>query len=150
MATKAVQHDTVSSKLISKWQQVNQKLAALAEEFPANKFDYRPADSVRTIAETLRHVAYWNQYVADKAQGTNADDTGNELPKDEFATKAKIISAMQRTASGAAGALHKNSAGLSPELTETLVSFIEHNCEHYGQLVVYARLLGIVPPASRG
>ena len=39
---------------------------------------------------------------------------------------------------------------LSPEAAELLVSFIEHNCEHYGQLVVYARLSGIVPPASRG
>jgi len=33
---------------------------------------------------------------------------------------------------------------------DTLVSFIEHSGEHYGQLVVYARLNGIVPPASRG
>jgi hypothetical protein len=32
---------------------------------------------------------------------------------------------------------------------DTLVTFIEHAGEHYGQLVVYARLLGIVPPASR-
>ena len=31
-----------------------------------------------------------------------------------------------------------------------VVTFIEHNCEHYGQLVVYARLNQIVPPASRG
>jgi uncharacterized damage-inducible protein DinB len=36
------------------------------------------------------------------------------------------------------------------DTTELMISFIEHNCEHYGQLVVYARLQGIVPPASRG
>jgi uncharacterized damage-inducible protein DinB len=34
-------------------------------------------------------------------------------------------------------------------MAEMLVTFIEHNSEHYGQLVVYARLNGIVPPASR-
>jgi hypothetical protein len=33
---------------------------------------------------------------------------------------------------------------------DTIVSFIEHSGEHYGQLVMYARLNGIVPPASRG
>jgi len=41
-------------------------------------------------------------------------------------------------------------SGLSSEQSEMLVSFIEHNSEHYGQLVVYARLNGIVPPASGG
>jgi len=33
---------------------------------------------------------------------------------------------------------------------DTLVSFIEHGGEHYGQLVMYYRLNGLVPPASRG
>jgi hypothetical protein len=35
-------------------------------------------------------------------------------------------------------------------MAETVITFIEHNCEHDGQLVVYGRLNGIIPPASRG
>jgi len=31
---------------------------------------------------------------------------------------------------------------------DTMISFIEHSGEHYGQLVMYARLNGVVPPAS--
>lgn len=150
MATKAVQHGTVSAKLIERWQQVCRKLTALAEEIPENRFDYRPVDGVRTFADVLRHVAFWNQYVADSACGRKGDDTANELPKEGFSTKTRIVDALKRSAADAADALKDNPSGLSPEMVEMVVTFIEHNCEHYGQLVVYARLNQIFPPASRG
>ena len=150
MTTKVVQQPTVSAKLIGRWEQVGQKLAALAEEIPESKFNYRPVDGIRTFAEVLRHVAFWNRYVADSARGRKGDDTANELPKNEFSTKPQIIRALKQSAADAAGALRESASGLSPETAEMLVTFIEHNCEHYGQLVAYARLNGIIPPASRG
>ena len=150
MATKAVQQGTISAKLIDRWEQVCQKLVALAEQVPKIKFEYRPVDDVRTFADVLRHVAFWNRYLADSARGKKGDDTANELPRDEFPTKAQIVEALKRSAADAADALKANASGLSPEMTEMVVTFIEHNCEHYGQLVVYARLNQIVPPASRG
>lgn len=150
MAAKAIQQETISNKLVTRWKEANEKLAALAQEVPESKYDYRTVDGVRTFAEVLRHVAFWNRYVADSARGKKADDAANELPKSEFSTKAKIVTALQRTAEEAANALQESSSGLSVENAEMLITFIEHNCEHYGQLVVYARLNGIVPPASRG
>lgn len=149
MVTKVVQQGTVSAKLIERWQQVCQKLLALAEAIPEAKFAYRPVADVRTFAEVLRHVAFWNQYVKESALGRTADDAANELPKDEYATKTRIIDALKRSAADAAAALKRNASGLSPETAEMVVTSIEHNCEHYGQLVVYARLNQIVPPASR-
>jgi len=107
-------------------------------------------DGVRTFADVLRHVAFWNQYVADSARGRKCDDTANELPKEGFSTKTRIVDALKRSAADAADALKDNPSGLSPEMAEMVVTFIEHNCEHYGQLVVYARLNQIFPPASRG
>lgn len=150
MATKAIQPDLVSSKLIGRWEQVGQELAALAAELPENKFEFRPVEGVRTFGDVLRHVAFWNRYVADSARGKKGDDTANELPKEEFSTKKKIVDALRRSTAQVSDALKEHEAGLSPEIIEMLVTFIEHNCEHYGQLVVYARLNGIVPPASRG
>ena len=150
MATKVVQQAPVSAKLFGRWEQVGQKLTALAHELPENKFDYKPASGLRTIAEVLRHVAFWNRYVADSARGKKGDDAANELPKAEFATKSQIVGELERGLADATRALRENPAGLSPETAEMLVTFIEHNCEHYGQLVVYARLNGIIPPASRG
>jgi|SRR5215471_12591013 len=149
MTTKVVQQGTVSANLIGRWERAGQKLAALAEEIPESKFDYRPAHDVRTFAEVLRHVAFWNHHVADLARGRKGDDTANELPKDEFSTKPQIIRALKQSAADAAGALRESPSGLNLEMAEMVVTFIEHNCEHYGQLVVYARLNGIVPPASR-
>ncbi len=149
MTTKAVQQAAVSTKLIERWEQVGQKLAALAEEFPANRFDYHPTVGVRTIAQVLRHVAFWNQYVADSTRGKKADDAADELPKDQYSSKAQIVGAVKRSTTDAANAFREHASGLSPEIAEALVNFLEHNCEHYGQLVVYARLSGITPPASR-
>lgn len=150
MAMKAVKQVTVSSKLIDRWEQVCQKLTALAEEVPEVKFEYRPVADVRTFADVLRHVAFWNRYVADFARGRKGDGTANELPRDGYSTKARIVDALKRSAADAADALKENASGISPEMAEMVVTFIEHNCEHYGQLVVYARLNQIVPPASRG
>lgn len=150
MATKPIRQETVSEKLIGRWEQVCQKLIALAEAVPASKFDYCPAEGVRTVADVLRHVAFWNFYVADSARGKKADDQANELAKDKFSTRAQITDVLKRSAADATEALKELSSGLSPKTAEMLVSFIEHNSEHYGQLVVYARLNGVVPPASRG
>jgi uncharacterized damage-inducible protein DinB len=150
MATKPLEQQMLSTRLIVQWEQICQKLAALAEEVPASKFDFQPAKEVRTVAAVLRHVAFWNNYVADSARGKNPDGSANELPEKEFSSKAQVIDALKRSAADAAGAFRGHESGMTPELAETLVTFIEHNSEHYGQLVIYARLNGIVPPASRG
>src|SRR5258708_27740653 len=127
MATKVVQQGTVSAKLIGRWEQVCQRLTALAEEVPGNKFDYRPVQVVRTFADVLRHVAFWNQYVADSARGRKGDDTANEIPRDVYSTKTRIVDALKRRAADAADALKGNPSGLSPEMAEMVVTFIEHN-----------------------
>jgi hypothetical protein len=150
MVEKVAPQDSVSDKLIARWEEVCRKLSTLAEEIPANKFEYRPTEGVRTFDEVLRHVAFWNGYVGDLALGKKGDGTGNELPKDSFSTKAQVVEALKKSAARTLEALKRNSSGLSIEATETVVTFIEHNSEHYGQLVVYARMNGILPPASRG
>jgi uncharacterized damage-inducible protein DinB len=150
VATKVIQQDSVSAKLINRWEQVGQKPVALASEVPEDKFDYRPERAVRSFAGVLRHVAFWNLYVADTARGMSPNDADNALSESEFRTKARIIDVLKRSVGDAAAALNNQKSGLSPETAEMLVTFIEHTCEHYGQLVVYARLNGILPPASRG
>ena len=150
MAVKAIQSETSSDRLIDRWEQVGQKLVTMAEAIPEDKLDYRPVQGVRTFGEVLRHVAFWNRYVADRARSGTADDTANELPSDKFFSKKQILDALKESTADALAALKKHESELSAELAEMLVMFIEHNCEHYGQLVVYARLNGIVPPASRG
>jgi uncharacterized damage-inducible protein DinB len=149
MTSKAARETTVSAALIDRWEKAGRKLTALAKEVPENTFDYRPVDGVRTFADVLRHVAFWNRYVADSARGRKADDATNELPKHEFSSKTQIVQALSSSAADAGEALKENLSDLDAEQAEMVISFLEHTCEHYGQLVVYARLNGIVPPASR-
>lgn len=150
METKTIHSEIISEKLVGRWEHACQKLVSLARDIPANKFDYSPVHGTRTPAEVLRHVAFWNLYMAASVRGKKTDDTANELPKSEFATKKQILDALQRSNGDVLNDLREHKSGLSLEITEMLMTFIEHNCEHYGQLVVYARLNGIVPPASRG
>jgi len=150
MAGKVAPQESVSDMLIARWEQVCRKLTTLAEEVPASRFEYRPAEGVRTLDEVLRHVAFWNGYVADVVLGKNGDDKANELSKDRFSTKAQVVDALKKSAARALEALKEHESGLSTQTTETVITFIEHNSEHYGQLVIYARLNGIVPPVSRG
>ena len=150
MSTKTAQESTISTKLLSRWEQVGQKLASLAEAIPEATYEFRPAEGLRTVGDVLRHVAFWNQYVAGTLRGSGPDDSANELPKAGYASKARIVDALKGSTADAAAAIGERDGGLDPQMAETVVSFIEHTSEHYGQLVVYARLEGIVPPSSRG
>jgi uncharacterized damage-inducible protein DinB len=141
--------ENVRDVFVSGWHEVGEKLVKMAEEFPEDKFEYKPADGVRTFADVLRHVAFWNQWVAKTARGEKPDGKPNELPKAEFGTKAKVVAALKSSLADAAAELKKQPASPGPREAGLWTSFISHSSEHYGQLVVYFRMNGLVPPASR-
>jgi uncharacterized damage-inducible protein DinB len=87
---------------------------------------------------------------------------GDEDPKREnYKTKAEVVAFVKKcVADGAAAIQAKSDAGLDATVThpfndrpvrvqELGYGLIEHSGEHYGQLVVYYRLAGLVPPESR-
>ena len=149
MTAKSTQKETLSTMLIGRWEQIGHKVAALAEEFPEEKFEYRPLESVRTFGDVLRHLAFWSQYVADSLSGKQVDESSNEVPSINYPTKARIVEVLERNSREAVAALRKHPSDLDLKTVELMMTFIEHTCEHYGQLVVYSRLMGITPPASR-
>jgi uncharacterized damage-inducible protein DinB len=134
--------EQVMNLLADRWEQSSRKLVELGEAIPAGEFNKAPLTGVRSCAEVLRHVAFWNEYVAGTLRGEKVDDSANELSPAEYKSKEKILGAVRRSADAVRSALNDQS-------TETVLPFLEHTCEHYGQLVVYARLLAITPPASR-
>ena len=133
--------------LATSWSELADKVVTLAKEFPADKFDSRPVPGIRSFADQLRHIAFWNDYVRKTLRHEEADGAANELPRDAYPTKAKLVPALRASFDGVTSEI-KTSKGTPDE--STLLSFIEHTGEHYGQLVVYCRLNGIVPPSSRG
>ena len=136
--------------LLEQWTDIGEKIIKMAEEFPADKYDFRPTPEVRTFADVARHVAFWNLYVQKTARGEKIDARQNELPKAEYPTKDKMVDALKRTFADATAELKKEAASPAAKRARLWVTFTEHSGEHYGQLVVYYRLNKIVPPASRG
>ena len=81
--------------------------------------------------------------------GKEADDAAKELPLAAYSTKTSILEALKRTSEGVASALREHQAALDAKAMKLIMTFVGHTSEHHGQLVVYTRLVGIVPPASR-
>jgi uncharacterized damage-inducible protein DinB len=148
MTANSTQKETLSTILTGHWEQIGRKIATLAAGFPEEKFEYRPTEDVRTFGAVLRHVAFWNQYVADSLSGKKVDDSSNELPFAEYPTKGRVVEALERTSKEAVSAFRQHPSDLDLKTVELIQTFLEHTSEHYGQLVVYSRLVGIVPSAS--
>jgi uncharacterized damage-inducible protein DinB len=130
----------------------------MAEDFPEDKYDYKPNPSQRTFADQLLHVAGSNDLFTDVANGRKPVD---DESRDHYKTKAAIVAYVKKSfADGAAAIKAKGDAGMAklvvnPEsqqrvpLADLAYGLMEHSGEHYGQLVVYYRTAGLVPPESR-
>jgi uncharacterized damage-inducible protein DinB len=135
--------------LVTRWSEIGDKMVKLAEEFPEDRYDARPVPEVRSFADQIRHVAFWNRYVQKTLRREEADGKANELPRASYPSKAKLVKVLRSTFDDVAREFAAMNGSASKADADTMVSFIEHGGEHYGQLVVYARLNGVVPPASQ-
>ena len=136
---------TTTDILLARWTDINDRLHAVAREFPAEKYEFQPTPEVRSFADQLRHVAFWSGHLAATMRQEDPDGAANTLPADKYPSKEAIVRALRETDEDVRRALSKNGASSA----DAVVSFIEHHGEHYGQLVMYYRLSGLVPPASR-
>jgi len=150
MAAKAEQGNALATILADRWEQVSRKIESLADILPEDGIERTPVNGVRTYGAVLRHVAFWNQYLADCLDGKAPDGTSNELPLAQYATKASAMAALKRSSAAVGAAIRGRKASLDLKTTELIVTFLEHTSEHYGQLVVYSRWMDIVPVTSRG
>jgi uncharacterized damage-inducible protein DinB len=153
---------TPSEQILYKWNKIGNKLVAMAEDFPENKYDFRPTPAQRTFAESLLHVVGEDYRLLSAIKGSHMGPAGyqDHSPKD-FKTKADVVRLMKQVvADGAALIAERGDAGLQREVRSPYadvllrawyvwVDAIEHSGEHYGQLVVYYRVAGMVPPDSR-
>ena len=149
-----------SRLVLDQWNEVSRKLIVMAEDFPEDKYDYKPTPAQRTFAENLLHAAGTTYYFTNLANGQKPP--AEEDPKRaNFKSKAEIVAFVKKCfADGGAAIQAKGDKGMSDwvvdptskdkmQVADLAYAFIEHSGEHYGQLVVYYRLSGLVPPESR-
>lgn len=136
-----------------------------AEAMPEDKYSFAPTSGefkgVRTFAEQVKHVSAANYMFGASILGEKPPvDLGGENGPDSLKSKAEIVKFMNDSFAY----LHKALASVTAqnELDQiqspfgvkvsrlTLASFsTAHPFDHYGQMVEYLRMNGIVPPASR-
>ena len=143
-------------------------LVSTADAMPADKYGFAPTDGefkgVRTFGQQVKHLAAANHILAAAALGEDAPaGAGDEMGPETVRTKAEIIDYLNGSfehlgraidAIGDKNATVKSSP-ISPlkgteatRLALTVEDMI-HAFDHYGQIVEYLRMNGVVPPASR-
>jgi len=149
-----------SQALLDGWNDIGRKLIAMAEDMPEDKYDSKPNPAQRTFAEQLLHAAGANYFFINPAKGLKAPSTDN-VKRADYKTKADVVAYVRKSfADGAELIKSKGDAGIDDlfvdpfsgrqvRLGDYAWGFVEHSGEHYGQLVVYYRVLGMVPPESR-
>lgn len=126
---------------------INRKVLEMAQDFPADKYDFRLRPEMRSFGEVIVHIASGNVYAAKKGRGEQVN--WDELDPKNYRTKSDIIALFQKSITDSTATLQaipeeRFSASLQPWL-----GVIEHSAEHYGLLVAYYRANGLVPPESR-
>jgi len=151
-----------ADETLERWNDIGNKLIAMAQDFPEDKYDYKLQKDQRTFALNLLHAAAFDFVVTRRVSGTNIGPDfgdGDNPTRDTFKTKADVVKFVQQAvADGASVIQQQGDSGLdkTTKWGKQLVHnsylwmfAIEHSGEHYGQLVVYYRANNLVPPDSR-
>jgi uncharacterized damage-inducible protein DinB len=151
--------DSPSKVVLDSWNDIGRKLIAMAEDFPEDKYDFKPTPAQRSFAEQLLHAAGACYFFTAPVTGQKPPE--GDPKRDQYKTKADVVAFVKKSfADGAAAIQAKGDKGMSELVVDPFAhqqvrigdlayGFIEHSGEHYGQLVVYYRLSGLVPPESR-
>jgi hypothetical protein len=152
-----------SDEMLDRWNDIGNKLVAMAKDFPEDKYDFKLQKDQRTFALNLLHAAALDFVLIRRVSGSNIGPDfgeGDNPTRDLFKTKADVVKFVQEAvADGAKVIQQQGDAGLDNTTkffgnrmahNSTIWTFaIEHSGEHYGQLVVYYRANNLVSPDSR-
>lgn len=135
--------------------QVTSWIASAAEKMPEGEYSFRPDPAARSFGEILGHIADANYLFCSSVLGESNRSLNIEKTK---TTKAELTSALREAfayCNRAYSALNDENAhetvkafGQERNRLGVLWFNASHNLEHYGNLVVYMRIKGIVPPSS--
>lgn len=159
---------TVTSILDAHYGTVEREVVSAAEAMPEEKYSFAPTNGefkgVRTFAEEVKHIAFANHLYFGPLMGETIDTQHIEAESngpDSLKTKAEIVQYLKDSfALGHRAIATFTADNLVTPLPKPLFPFLStrlsiadiatwHPMDHYGQMVEYLRMNGIVPPASR-
>jgi hypothetical protein len=155
---------TIGSLLDAQLTSVQKEVVSLAEAMPADKYGFAPTQGefkgVRTFAQQAKHIASTNWGVCASALNEKSPTEAgeNENGPDSITTKDQVVQYLKDSFTYC----HKAELAITRDNLTDMVGAdhkrarlywanipIWHTFDHYGQMVEYARMNGIVPPASR-
>jgi len=146
----------LKADFVKEWEGQKATLVKIAEAMPDNKYSFKPTPAQRDFGGHVMHVAQINMMVLKMMNAKAAAPAINE----KAATKAEMIKAMSESFDYGTAILNEQTdqtmaqsiAGppwMGPSTRARIIAFlIGHTQDTYGQMVVYLRLNGGVPPAS--
>lgn len=151
----------IAAEFLERWNETGKKLVDMAQDIPEDKFNFKARPEQRTFVEQLLHAAGGNYYFIMAADGKKAPDDSGFPERANYKTRAQIVAFIQKAYADGAAVIQKyGDKGMTETVKDPFedqmttraalwLIAISHANDHYGQLVVYYRLNGLVPPESR-
>jgi hypothetical protein len=139
---------TAAQALKRNFEYVNNKILEMAQDFPADKYDYKLKPEMRSFGAVIVHIAGGNTFAGKAGKGEEVKWDDQEQDAAKFPTKDSVISMFKKSMEEANAALAQNPEGPQKNM-QPFLSVMQHSSEHYGLLVAYYRANGLVPPESR-
>ena len=140
------------------WESTRGLVLGIAEIIPEDKYDFKPTPAVRSARENLIHLIGENYFFFSKVSGETLPS--NDRFKD-LKSRDEILKELRASYDYGAKVWDTLTEAKALELVEGrnnqkvqrwsfILGAIQDNNNHYGNLVVYVRLMGLVPPRSAG
>jgi len=154
---------TIPDSINYVWKMVEKDFTDLAEAMPEENWSFKPTQGaftdVRTFEQQVKHVACANEAWAKKLRGEKPPDHCDTGGSNAARTKSEIMAYLRESFVMIDGEIAKTKLDnlMTPvagpyagdNRLEVLTSALWHISDHYGQLVEYVRMNGVVPPSSR-
>ena len=143
---------TVSAELATELGEFERKAVRLAEAIPADKYGWRPGEGVRSIGDVINHIAMTNYTFpnimgAKPPAGVDVPGIGKQTDKEQMiATLKQSFDHARKVLSGFTAEELERVVRPNWSVRRTAMFMVRHGSEHTGQLIAYARQVGIVPP----
>ncbi len=139
------------------WTIVIGYVTAAAEQVPDSSYSYRPVPTVRTFGQLIAHIAGSQDMFCAQALGDKANDS--DAIEKTTTGKAALVAALKASTAHCQKAYAMTDADAMKRTVKVftgersalwaLLYSTAHDMEHYGNIVTYMRMLGMVPPSSQ-
>ena len=131
----------VASELKGGFNEVNDWVTKAAEMVPADKYSYKPVDTVRTFGQLVAHITDSYNYFCAAGAGNKVE--WSDAVEKGATDKDTLLPKLKEAVGRCNAAYSSSNAQLRPLFTN-----VGHTSLHYGNIITYMRMMGLKPPSS--